>query len=63
MAEVGLCPRNFSKENQVVLIDVKYAWEFLERIILVWVFMVVNISFPVSVIAQTIFIFNILSLL
>lgn len=63
MAEVGLCPRNFSKENQVVLIDVKYAWEFLERIISVWVFMVVNISFPVSVIAQTIFIFNILSLL
>lgn len=63
MAEVGLCPRSFSKENQVVLIDVKYAWEFLESIILVWVFMVVNISFLVSVNAQTIFIFNILSLL
>ena len=63
MAEVGLCPRNFNKENQVALIDVKYAWEFLESSILVWVFMVVNISFLVSVIAQTIFIFNILSLL
>lgn len=28
VAEVGLYPRNFSKENQIVLIYVKYAWEF-----------------------------------
>ena len=39
VAEVGLCPRNFSKENQIVLIYVKYAWEFLESSMLVWILM------------------------
>ena len=34
IAEVGLGPLNFSKENQVVLINVKYAWEILESSIL-----------------------------